>query len=98
MKQTNVNRFAAHVSLHRFQDVHAGVLLVGCGLKIDPGVERIHLNGVVMERTGSWSTRATIGSAGGADLPAAVGQWRSHGYAFRHSGRARRNIPDEPVH
>jgi len=33
-KQPDIDGFAAHVTLHRFQHIHAGVLFVGCRFHI----------------------------------------------------------------
>ena len=58
MKQTDVNGFAADVTLHRFHNVHARFLFVGSGLDVKLRVERIKLDGVVMK----WPRRRSAGA------------------------------------
>src|SRR3954465_6141204 len=76
MEQAGVHGFAAHVALHRLQDVRPRFLPGGSGLHVKFTVERVHLDRVVMLGAGSWCAGTSIHRSRSTHLHAPVGKRR----------------------
>jgi hypothetical protein len=81
-EQAPVDRSRQDVILNGFHDASARLESVGRWFHVEPGVQRIELKHVVVER-----------AVCGADLKAAVRQLRALGYTFGQTGPRRRNVP-----